>query len=535
MNFPLWFSNLLFWSAQVAVLTLVAGVLVRLLRIRRPEALLVQWRALIVISLLLPVLQPWHWQTVLAEPAAAPPVPFPHAAPAAMAPASAHWQFPSAAIIAEIVGIAILFGIVVRLTFFVLGLLKLRQLRNGSSAISAGAELTGVFEKARLLIGARAECRVSAQVESPVTFGFIAPVILLPERFSQLDPESQAAVLCHELLHVRRRDWLHHLAEEILRVWFWFHPGILWLVSRVRLSREQVVDEQVIKLTQARKSYVQALLEFTDRSAVAAVPAPLFLGERQLVERVSLMLKEVRMSRTRLIASLSAIACALALAGIFAVSVFPLKAGPRPQTAPQAAPSAPAETLASRPVVSANTIWIGRVTRGVMAVQVSGGGTLIPANSSGRLVAEVLIGGDVQSEVHLSQSALVRTNRGIIEGHVENLGLADSNGNPWFDIALDSPLPPGIGANTTVAAFITVAEIKDAVYIQHPAGQDSADVAMALFKVVDNGKQGVRVEVGFGRSNMNDVQVVSGLSAGDSVILSDMFPYNRFARIQIAR
>src|SRR2546429_7650132 len=66
--------------------------------------------------------------------------------------------------------------------------------------------------------------RSSAQVDSPVTFGFVAPVVLLPERFASLDPRFQSAIACHELLHVHRLDWVHHLGEEILRAVFWFHP-----------------------------------------------------------------------------------------------------------------------------------------------------------------------------------------------------------------------------------------------------------------------------------------------------------------------
>src|SRR5579859_8267303 len=60
MNIPLWFSNLLFWSVQVALLVLAAGFLPRLFRIRHPQALLAYWRALLFICFVLPFLQPWH-------------------------------------------------------------------------------------------------------------------------------------------------------------------------------------------------------------------------------------------------------------------------------------------------------------------------------------------------------------------------------------------------------------------------------------------------------------------------------------------
>src|SRR4029077_15235165 len=60
MSMPLWFSNLLFWSAQIALLVLAAGFLPRLFQIRQPRVLLFYWRALLFICLLLPVIQPWH-------------------------------------------------------------------------------------------------------------------------------------------------------------------------------------------------------------------------------------------------------------------------------------------------------------------------------------------------------------------------------------------------------------------------------------------------------------------------------------------
>ena len=60
MSTPFWFSNLTYWSAQVALLVLAAGFLPHLFRIRQPRVLLVYWRALIAASLLLPFVQPWH-------------------------------------------------------------------------------------------------------------------------------------------------------------------------------------------------------------------------------------------------------------------------------------------------------------------------------------------------------------------------------------------------------------------------------------------------------------------------------------------
>jgi TonB family protein len=331
MNMPYWFSNLAYWSAQVALLGLVAGFLPHIFKIRQPRVLLIYWRALIAAALLLPFAQPWHrpesFTKINFAPAASE---FTSIVIGAPAPVATHWYLPSAQIVAAIIGLILLAGIAVRFIILALGLLKLRQFRRASSPISSHVESTAVLDEMRIRVNTSGEFRISSDVESPVTFGLAAPVILLPERFPTLDAQYQSTIACHELLHVRRGDWAHHLSEEILRAALWFHPAIAWLISRIRLSREQVVDLEVINLTGARKPYLEALLEFTNSRALAtAIPAPPFLVERQLAERVALMLKEVRMSRTRLIASLTAIAACLALVATLAIRTFPLKAAPK--------------------------------------------------------------------------------------------------------------------------------------------------------------------------------------------------------------
>lgn len=327
MNLPLWFSNLLFWTAQIALLVLVAALLPRIFRIRQPRVLLVYWRSLLALSLLLPFAQPWH--RVQAIRAA---LPFPNlsgAASTAVATA-AHRHFLDAQLIAEVSGFLILAGIAVRLAGLGLGLLKLRRLRQGSLPVEAHSETRAVLDEMIRQVGVPAEFRISVAVDSPVTFGLVAPLVLLPKRFLSMHPGFQSTIACHELLHVRRRDWAHHLVEELLRAALWFHPAIFWLVAQVRLAREEVVDLEVVEITNARKTYIEARLEFAaGRRRFAGIPAPPFLRENQLTERVALMLKEVRMSRTRLIAALTAVGCGVGLAALLAVWAFPLRAAAR--------------------------------------------------------------------------------------------------------------------------------------------------------------------------------------------------------------
>ena len=110
MNMPLWFSNLLFWSAQVALLALAAGFLPRLFQIRQPRVLLAYWRAILGLSLVLPFVEPWHRIESSVSIASTPRLGSISAIPASN-PAVTHWHFSSFQIIAEILGVLILAGI----------------------------------------------------------------------------------------------------------------------------------------------------------------------------------------------------------------------------------------------------------------------------------------------------------------------------------------------------------------------------------------------------------------------------------------
>ncbi len=341
---PLWFNNLLAASAQIALLVVVAALLPGAFRLRQPRVLLGYWTALLAACLLLPLLEPWR---TVPQPPAGAAVTFRTGSIrilTAAAPPAKRWTFP----IYQVVALALLAGIVVRLVGLGIGLLRLRQYRR------TALPLTPVPDAIKDMQARTQACAgfcLSKAVDSPVTFGLVRPVILLPERFLDFEAPHQATIACHELVHVRRHHWAQHLAEEFLSASFWFHPAVIWLIARIRLAREQVVDLEVLELTGARRCYLEALLEIADgrnlaraRQAMPAVPAPPFLVERQLAERVALMLKEVSMSRTRLIASLTAMLGCVALAGALAVSSFPLKALPRETVTSDAAAAQAAPT-----------------------------------------------------------------------------------------------------------------------------------------------------------------------------------------------
>ncbi len=181
-------------------------------------------------------------------------------------------------------------------------------------------------------MGIGTEFRVSREVRSPLTFGWHRPVVLLPAGFESLDPEAQRCIALHELLHVKRRDWPVILVEEILRSLLWFHPAVWLVLDRIALSREQVVDREVVRLTHERTAYMNTLAAMARlRQSAGAVAFLPFFHRSHLLQRLALLTKEVSMSKLRLGLTVAGSVAVLLFAGVIATRAFPLMGNPGDQ------------------------------------------------------------------------------------------------------------------------------------------------------------------------------------------------------------
>ena len=60
-----------------------------------------------------------------------------------------------------------------------------------------------------------------------------------------------------------------------------------------------------------------------------------------------------------------------------------------------------------------------------------------------------------------------------------------------------------------------------------------ANAAVGLFRVTADGKEAERIQVKFGRTSVNTIEVVSGLKVGDRVVLSDMSQWDAHNRVRL--
>lgn len=216
---------------------------------------------------------------------------------------TAHSGFPLSP--ARVIALLLVMGMVVRAAWLLLGFWQLYRLRRISRP---GPPLTGAVKALAETWRVNAQIRISTKVGGPITFGLRSAVILMPSRFEHMTLETQDAVLCHELIHVRRKDWLFTVIEEGLLVALWFHPAVWWLVSEIQLAREQAVDLEVIRSLDSRHQYVEALLEAAAVSGrVRLTPAASFVWRGQLARRVAAIFAARDVSKRRRILSMAAV------------------------------------------------------------------------------------------------------------------------------------------------------------------------------------------------------------------------------------
>jgi protein-disulfide isomerase len=323
MSMPLWFYNLSVYCSQFAILVAAGALMVAVTRLREPRLRLIYWQVLLAIGALLPAIEPWQTASQIKEGMVQAGGSVVLAGRAGIEAAGAlPTQAGSSLSIYEIIAILLVAGLLIRLLWLAAGLVRLRRSHLHGRPLGPHAAV----EQIETVLGVSPAVLVSDRISSPVTFGWRSPRVLLPQGFIQMDEAHQRVILCHEFLHVRRRDWLWHVAEEIFRSFFWFHFAVAWLVAQIRLCREQLVDREVVVLTGSRRDYLDALFEIASFSRTSRYgPALLFLSERHLKRRVTLILKEVTVSRKKLALALSASLCGLLLTGAVAVTLLPLR------------------------------------------------------------------------------------------------------------------------------------------------------------------------------------------------------------------
>lgn len=138
-----------------------------------------------------------------------------------------------------------------------------------------------------LAITKKVKLVVSNLVSSPVTIGYLKPMILLPvAALSQLTPAQVEAILLHELSHIRRYDYLINLIVSIIHTLLYFNPFVKFFMNTLENERETCCDELVLQFGYDKVGYASALLHLEKTSGKHKALALAAAGKQNLLTRI---------------------------------------------------------------------------------------------------------------------------------------------------------------------------------------------------------------------------------------------------------
>lgn len=227
-----------------------------------------------------------------------------------------------------------------------------------AAADPADAEWQGLVDRLAAGLGVRpvVRLRLARGSAMPMTWGALAPRIVLPGEARLWSAERRTLVLLHELAHVARRDSLSRSAASIACALYWFHPGVWFMARRMRIEQEHASDDRALLAGVAARSYARNLLDLAGRldRPGRALPAAAMARASQLERRLLAIVG--RGSRRAPGSAFAGASVAVALAAAwFVATAVPVGAIQLPPAAP-APPAwplarlAPERAAAPRPV-----------------------------------------------------------------------------------------------------------------------------------------------------------------------------------------
>ena len=150
------------------------------------------------------------------------------------------------------------------------------------------------------------------------------------------------------------------------------------------------------------------------------------------------------------------------------------------------------------------------------------------------LMAELQIQENMVEDLQIGLPVTVDTRNGLVSGKIKRIDPRVLNGNVQIDVTIEGDLPNGARPDLSVTGTITVENIESALYIDRPVGA-AALSDIRLFTLNETRDKAEQRIIQLGKASVSSIQIISGLSYGEAVIVSDTTEFNQHKVISIAQ
>src|SRR5262245_42030690 len=214
---------------------------------------------------------------------------------------------------------------------------RVRSLKRSARLIDLPETIRTTVSESQTALGVR-RVRVlcSTSIPAPIAVGSLDPMIILPEQLlRETDRGVLTAAIGHELVHIKRCDYLLNLIYELISLPLSFHPAPALVKRRIRETREISCDELVTEKLLDAAVYARSLVHLAGSAVNLSRPgATITVGIADadiLEERVMTILRRPKINTRR--RNLSLVAAALVfVVPCVAAAPFALRIGVDPQS-----------------------------------------------------------------------------------------------------------------------------------------------------------------------------------------------------------
>jgi multidrug resistance efflux pump len=164
--------------------------------------------------------------------------------------------------------------------------------------------------------------------------------------------------------------------------------------------------------------------------------------------------------------------------------------------------------------------------------QVLLGGNIAKFAKKGDLIAEIKVPELNASDILIGQKVAIDTRFNQIKGIVIRIDPAVINGTVQVDVELEQNLPDEARPDLSIDGDIFLTQKKNTLFVRRPAFSQENQTT-SIYKFDSSNEYVLKTPVSFGLSSSINIEILSGLKAGDKIIVSEQSNFERHNKISM--
>lgn len=203
-----------------------------------------------------------------------------------------------------------LIGAIILTVVMVIGFIAMRQKRKNISM--ADYKIKNILYECKNISGIKKNIDIAlSDVKSPVIFGMLKPIILVPYNCVEKMSDSEIKyIILHELSHYKNKDILMNYLMCLFQILYWFNPLVWIIFKQMKIEREIVCDSSVLNMLDEDNytDYGMTIIRFIEtvpQKRVFALSADMGGSKKHIkmrIEKIASFTKETLWSKLKGIA-----------------------------------------------------------------------------------------------------------------------------------------------------------------------------------------------------------------------------------------